>query len=65
MPRDILTAEQSRAEQSNYNALPFSVARKYCFIRLDNAFQVWVRHTLKALFAFLGVIHVKVEGIVL
>lgn len=28
-----------RAEQSNYNALPFSVARKYCFIRLDNAFR--------------------------
>ena len=28
-----------RAEQSSYNVLPFSVARKYCFIRLDNAFR--------------------------
>ena len=34
MHSDMLTTEQS-----NYNALPFSVARKYCFIRLDNAFR--------------------------
>lgn len=39
MHSDMLTTEQSGAEQSNYNALPFSVTRKYCFIRLDNAFR--------------------------
>ena len=34
MPSSILTAEQS-----TYNALLFSVARKYRFMKSDNAFR--------------------------